>query len=413
MVGIEVADGGFAILFCGDAGDGIGGIVVDRGEDHIRLLVVGIVGREGVGHETSRPVFFVGPVGADIAVPVVVFATVEGEGIGTEEAFGEGAGVTITDVVGAGGGNGGEVGGSVGGGGAFGLFEHLVETVGGDGAGAAFEGFEGTSAAGVEAFVGHGHEEAGAGTVGAAEGEIAVLIDGEFIVGHADVFVGAGVDFAPEFVLGGLEGAGQSPGIALRTEGHGFERAPSVVAAGRLGHDVALLEREVVVLVGHVLGLGGQREDVELIDGEVELSIGGFGARGVDVGIVAAQCLVESGGIAALVHRPGGLLERLIVAEAAVVGRIADVGEEVFGEIGLLELKEVGRREAGQEVFRNIEFADRRISVREADVLEFVGGEIERFDVGQFVGEDETPLCVGRSEHIVVEINVADGGHLG
>ncbi len=73
----------------------------------------------------------------------------------------------------------------------------------------------------------------------------------------------------------------------------------------------------------------------------------------------------------------------------------------------------MGRREAGQEVFRNIEFADRRISVREADVLEFVGGEIERFDVGQFVGEDETPLCVGRSEHIVVEINVADGGHLG
>ena len=413
LVGIEVADGGFAILFCDDAGDGIGGIVVDRGEDHIRLLVVGIVGREGVGHETSGPVFLVGPVGADIAVPVVVFATVEGKGVGTEEAFGEGAGVAVTDVVGAGGGNGGEVGGAVGGGGAFGLFEHLVETVGGDGAGAALEGFEGTSAAGVKAFVGHGHEEAGAGTVGAAEGEIAVLIDGEFIVGHANIFVGAGVDFAPEFELGGLEIVGQALGAVLRREGHGFERAPGVVATGRLGHYVALLEREVVVLVGHVLRFGGQREEVELVDGEVELSICGFGTRGVDVGVVAAQCLVESGGIAALVHRPSGFFERSVVAEAAAGGRIADVGEEVLGEIGLLELGEAAGREVRQEVFRNIEFAHRLVGASEVDILELIGGEVERFDVGEYVVEGVFRLCVGRSEHIVVEINVADGGHLG
>ena len=82
-----------------------------------------------------------------------------------------------------------------------------------------------------------------------------------------------------------------------------------------------------------------------------------------------------------------------------------------FGEIRLLEIREVGRREVLQEVFRDIELTDRPNRESEVDILELVGGEVERFDVDQFVGKGEFRLCVGRSEHIVVEIDVADGGH--
>ena len=165
------------------------------------------------------------------------------------------------------------------------------------------------------------------------------------------------------------------------------------------------------MFVGHVLGFGGKREDVELIDGEVELSIGSFGARGVDIRIVAAQRLVEGCGGAALVHRPGGLFERLIGAKSAAGGRVVDVGEEVFGEIRLLEIREVGRSEVLQEVFRDIELTDRPNRESEVDILELVGGEVERFNVDQRQIEGKFRLCVGRSEHIVVQINVADGGH--
>ena len=191
LIGIEVADGGCTVGLNARSC----GVVVHTREDNIRLGVIGIVVLERVGHEASRPVLGVRPVVADITIPIVVLAGVEREGISTEEALGELAGVTVTDLILAFGLHGGEVGGTVGGRRSFGLLEHCVETIGGDGICSALEGFERITA-GVEGLGGHGHKEAGVRTITAAEGDLSV-VDGKFIVGHTHILVGAGIHFTP------------------------------------------------------------------------------------------------------------------------------------------------------------------------------------------------------------------------
>ena len=321
LVSIKVANGRFTI------GDYVSFIAVpvDTGEDYIRLSVVSIIAYEGVRHETSRPVLGVGPVVVDITIPVVQFAGVEGEGVRTEEALCQYTGFTVTDIVLSLGLHGGEIGTAVAGSGAFGLLEHSVETIGGDGRRSALEGFE-RIAVRVEGIGGHRHEEASILTITAAEGDSTLtnLIIGG---GHAHILVGRCINFTPNLIARGLLRAGYTCCFELSAEIHRLEGAPSVVVSRRLRHFVALLQRIVVVLFGELAGQCRQRGDVQFVNRQIGHAINCQPAVYLDISVVTAQCFLECSGITSLINRP-------VVAFKAIVSRYKNiVVQQVFGQI--------------------------------------------------------------------------------
>ena len=198
--------------------------------------------------------------------------------------------------------HGGEVGTAVAGSGAFGLLEHGVETIGGDGRRSAFEGFE-RIAVGVEGVGGHRHEEACILTITTAEGDLPLtnLIIGG---GHAHILVGRGIDFTPHLITRGLLRAGYTYCFALTAEIHRLEGVPNVVALRRKRHLIALLQRIVVVFLGEFAGQCRQRSDVQLVNRQIGYAISCQRAVYLDISVVTAQCFLECSGITSLINRP-------------------------------------------------------------------------------------------------------------
>ena len=407
LIGIEVADGGCTVGLNARSC----GVVVHTREDNIRLGVIGIVVLERVGHEASRPVLGVRPVVADITIPIVVLAGIEREGISTEEALGELAGVTVTDLVLAFGLHGGEVGGTVGGRRSFGLFENGIKTIGGDSIRSAFERFERITA-GVEGLGGHGHKEAGVRTITTAECDLSI-VDGKFIVGHANILVGAGIHFTPQFELGGLAISGNTLCGSLTAEIHRFEGIPSVVVAGRVRHFITLLERIVVVLGGEIAGLGGQRANVELVDREIQHGVIGHRSRMVNISVVSGKGSVERCGISPFVDRPIRGLKGIAHELRRSSGILSGGGEDVLRCVNNLELFELRDVEVRKEVFREIEFFEVVCQVLKVKRFELVGGDIEGFDVLVGGFDLELRFRIGRSQHVVVEVNETKCGSSG